>query len=171
MNQFTRFSLSMEMSRLTRDGTAEPVSRDQIIRRERGHGNIDFSCSADHVQDWQSLIRLIHTPAICVTIHTYIRYSSPTPITSYTIDSDNDRLMVMVQWTRYSGHVRYRQYRRHRNDILVIVIKARPRRLHGRGSRPLLPLPLRQENYWDKNRVHVPTSLIAVLICKPTAYH
>ncbi|CAM9516333.1 unnamed protein product, partial [Ascophyllum nodosum] len=32
----TRFSLSTEMSRLTRDGTAEPVSRDQILRRERG---------------------------------------------------------------------------------------------------------------------------------------
>ena len=32
----TRFSLSLEMSRLTRDGTAEPVSRDQILRRERG---------------------------------------------------------------------------------------------------------------------------------------
>ena len=31
-----RFSLSMEMSRLTRDGTAEPVSHDQIIRREQG---------------------------------------------------------------------------------------------------------------------------------------
>ena len=44
----------MEMSRLTRDGTAEPVSRDQILRHEqRGQGNIHFSCSADHVQDWQ----------------------------------------------------------------------------------------------------------------------
>ena len=41
------------MSRLTRDGTAEPVSRDQILRHERGQGNINFSCSADHVQDWQ----------------------------------------------------------------------------------------------------------------------
>ena len=43
------------MSRLTRDGTAEPVSRDQILRHEqRGQGNIHFfSCSADHVQDWQ----------------------------------------------------------------------------------------------------------------------
>ena len=49
----TRFSLSMEMSRLTRDGTAEPVSRDQILRHERGQGDIHFSCSADHVQDWQ----------------------------------------------------------------------------------------------------------------------
>ena len=41
------------MSRLTRDGTAEPVSRDQILRHVRGQGNIHFSCSADHVQDWQ----------------------------------------------------------------------------------------------------------------------
>ena len=48
-----RFSLSIEMSRLTRDGTAEPVSRDQILRHERGQGNIHFSCSAGHVQDWQ----------------------------------------------------------------------------------------------------------------------
>ena len=34
------------MSRLTRDGTAEPVSRDQILRRERGKGNTIFPCSA-----------------------------------------------------------------------------------------------------------------------------
>ena len=43
----------MEMSRLTRDGTAEPVSRDQILRRERGQGNTYFPFSADHVRDWQ----------------------------------------------------------------------------------------------------------------------
>ena len=43
----------MEMSRLTRDGTAEPASRDLILRHERGQGNIRFSRSADHVQDWQ----------------------------------------------------------------------------------------------------------------------
>ena len=35
------------------DGTAEPVSRDQILRRERGQGNINFPCPADHEQDWQ----------------------------------------------------------------------------------------------------------------------
>ena len=39
----TRLSLSMEMSRLMRDGTAEPVSRDQILRRERGQENIHVS--------------------------------------------------------------------------------------------------------------------------------
>ena len=41
------------MSSLTRDGTAEPVSRDQILRHVRGQGNTHFPCSADHEQDWQ----------------------------------------------------------------------------------------------------------------------
>ena len=41
------------MSRLTRDGTAEAVSRDQILRHARGQGNIHFPCSADHEQDSQ----------------------------------------------------------------------------------------------------------------------
>ena len=41
------------MSRLTRDGTAEPVSRDQILRHARGQGNIHFPCSDNHEQDWQ----------------------------------------------------------------------------------------------------------------------
>ena len=67
----TRFSLSMEMSRLTRDGTAETVTRDQILRHERtGTGEYYFPCSADHEQDWQPY-RLTHTLTICVAIHTY----------------------------------------------------------------------------------------------------
>ena len=41
------------MNRLTRAGTAELVSRDQILRHERGEGNIHFPFSADHEQDWQ----------------------------------------------------------------------------------------------------------------------
>ena len=49
----TRFSLSMEMSRLTLDVTAEPVSRDQILRRERGQEKNTVSCSADHEKDCQ----------------------------------------------------------------------------------------------------------------------
>ena len=36
-----------------RDGTAEPVSRDQMLRRKPGQGNVYFPCSADHEQDWQ----------------------------------------------------------------------------------------------------------------------
>ena len=70
----TRFSLSMEMSRLTRDGTAEPVSRDQIFRHARGQGNVHFPCSADHDQDWQPY-PVDPYSAICddhTYIHTYI---------------------------------------------------------------------------------------------------
>ena len=65
----TIFSLSMEMSRLTRDGTAEPVSRDQILRHERGQGNSHFSCSA-HVQDWQPYLVDPYSCYMCD--HTYL---------------------------------------------------------------------------------------------------
>ena len=41
----TRCSLSMEMGRLTRGGTADPVSRDQILRRKHEQGNIQYSFS------------------------------------------------------------------------------------------------------------------------------
>ena len=65
------------MSRLTPHGTAEPVSRDQILRHARGQGNIHFPYSADHEQDWQpypvdpySVICDDHT-----CIHSYILYS------------------------------------------------------------------------------------------------
>ena len=60
----TRFRLIMGMSRLTRHKTAEPVSRDQILRRERAQGNIIFSFPADHKQDWQPY-PMIDTLAIC----------------------------------------------------------------------------------------------------------
>ena len=66
----TRFSLRMEMSRLTRDGTAEPVSRDQILRHAREQGNVHFPCSADHEQDWQPY-PVDPYSAICDD-HTYI---------------------------------------------------------------------------------------------------
>ena len=58
------------MSRLTRDGTAESVSRDQILRHARGQGNIHFPCSADHEQDWQPY-PVDPYSAICDD-HTYI---------------------------------------------------------------------------------------------------
>ena len=41
------------MSRLKRDRTAEPVSRDKILMRERGQKNVHFPCSVDHERDWQ----------------------------------------------------------------------------------------------------------------------
>ena len=61
------------MCRLTRDGTAEPVSRDQILRHARGQGKINFPCSADHEQDWQPYPVDLYS-AICDD-HTYIQVS------------------------------------------------------------------------------------------------
>ena len=58
----------MEMSRLKRDGTAEPVSRDEFFRRKRGRGKMSFPCSADHVQDWQPYPVDPCCCHICVTI-------------------------------------------------------------------------------------------------------
>ena len=61
------------MSRLTRDGTAESGSRDQVLRRERGQGNMNFLCSADHEQDWQPYPVDPHSCYnTCVTIHTWV---------------------------------------------------------------------------------------------------
>ena len=60
------------MRRLTRDGTAERFSRDQILRHERGQGNIHFSCSADHVQDWQPYPVDPYSCYMCD--HTYIQH-------------------------------------------------------------------------------------------------
>ena len=60
------------MSRLTRDGTAEPVSRDQILRHARGQGNIIFSVQLT-TSRIGNLTRLIHTLLYVMTIHTYIQ--------------------------------------------------------------------------------------------------
>ena len=61
------------MGRLTRDGTAEPVSRDQILRGERGQGNIHFPCSADHEQDWQPYPV---DPRVCVVLSYHLFWTS-----------------------------------------------------------------------------------------------
>ena len=71
------------MSRLTRDGTAEPVLRDQILRRERGQGNIHFPCSADHEQDWQ-----------------------PYPVDPfYAICDDHTYILLGYSWPSTANHV------------------------------------------------------------------
>ena len=76
------------MSRPTRDGTTEPVSRDQIIGRERGQGKTSFSCPTDHEQEWQpypadpySAIRDDHT-YIMLTLFDYYWRSRLNPIST-----------------------------------------------------------------------------------------
>ena len=50
-----------------------PVSRDQLLRRERGQGNIHFPCSANHEQDWQPyLVDPYSYYYVRPYIHTYI---------------------------------------------------------------------------------------------------
>ena len=41
------------MRTMAQEGTTEPISEDQILRRERGQGNIHFPCPADQ-EDWQT---------------------------------------------------------------------------------------------------------------------
>ena len=87
------------MSRLTRDGTAEPVSRDQIFRHARGQGSINFPCSADHEQDWQPY-PVDPYSAICDD-HTYIHIHTHT---SRVLDRALDKYVVLnVQNTHHTS--------------------------------------------------------------------
>ena len=117
----TRFSLGMEMSRLTRDGTAEPVSRDQILRRERGQGRIRFPSVqlADYEQDWQPYTRLILTLAKCddntyihkyrwshTHIYAYIYSSSVAAVV--VVDSRIERIVLATEETTVTQQVSHR---------------------------------------------------------------
>ena len=63
------------MRRLKRDGTAEPVSLDQILRRERRQGSIYFSFSADHKKDWQTFLVDLYS-CICFIMFTRSMYTA-----------------------------------------------------------------------------------------------
>ena len=72
-NPVSKHQIQPEYGNEQADGTAEPVSRDQMLRRERGQENIHFLCLADHVQDWQPYpVDPYSCYHICVTIHTNI---------------------------------------------------------------------------------------------------
>ena len=65
------------MSRLARDRTTETVSRDQILRRERGQGDRELFIFPVHLTTSRigNLTRLILTPAICddyIYIHIWL---------------------------------------------------------------------------------------------------
>ena len=72
-----KHQIHMEMSRLTWDGIAEPVSRDQILRRERGHREELIFFVQLTTSRIGNLTRLVLTLAICdghAYIRTYIQY-------------------------------------------------------------------------------------------------
>ena len=100
------------MSRLTRNGTAELVSRDQILRHERGQGNIHFPCSADHVQDRQpypvdpySCDMCYHTLLYCVTVLYYIIIGR-----EFVQGTAVDTLQVTVYMNKPGTEYRYFQH-------------------------------------------------------------
>ena len=63
--------VSMEMSRLKRDGTAEAASRDQIMRRERGQINFPIQLTMSRVGNLTRLILTLATVYV-MTMHTHI---------------------------------------------------------------------------------------------------
>ena len=96
-----RFSLSMEMSRLTREGTAEPVSRDRILRHEHGEGNTHFPCLADHVQDWQPYPV---DPYSCYMYDRTIRH----PLKK-DLQSRDSNSFYLLSWTSYGAYFSLRE--------------------------------------------------------------
>ena len=90
----------MEMERLTRNGTAEPVSRDQILRHECGQVNIYFPWSADHEQDRQSCpVDPYSCCNICVTMHACILYEQTGRVLFAVNFTKNDLLFGWVLHT------------------------------------------------------------------------
>ena len=86
------------MSRLTRDGTAEPVSRDQILRHAQGQGNIHLiPCSADHEQVWQPYPV---DPYYVMTTHTILH-----------MESSLDRLINSVDRSYFGSKLRQSRLR------------------------------------------------------------
>ena len=77
--------------RLMRGGTAEPVSQDQIFRRERGQGNMHFPCLTDHQQDLQPYPDDLYS-AICDehTYRLYILYAGDAGCKVQSLDQGED---------------------------------------------------------------------------------
>ena len=89
---------------------AEPVSRDQIPRREWGQGDVHFPCSTDHEQDWQPY-PVDPYPAICDG-HTIITYHSdvfqPKCQQRYLLFGDGEpNGLVAVERGKFEGISKY----------------------------------------------------------------
>ena len=82
------------MSRLARDGTAEPVSRDQILRHARGQGDI-LSPVQLTTSRIGNLTRLIHTLLYVMTIHTYIHTGHTTEMHD---DPQSYESSLLTEW-------------------------------------------------------------------------
>ena len=61
----TRFSLSVENEQGGAGQAGGTRLASSILRRERGQGKVNFPCSADHEQDWQTSCPVDLYSAIC----------------------------------------------------------------------------------------------------------
>ena len=75
------------MSRLTRDGTAEPVSRDQILRHARGQGNIIFPVQLTTSRIDNNLSYPVDPYSAICDDNTYIHTAYILQLAAMTIDS------------------------------------------------------------------------------------
>ena len=124
------------MSRLTRDWTAEPVSRDQISRHERGQGNINFLVQLTTTRSG-NLTRLTHTLAIFVIIHTYIHtyihagrsasafFSAPTSRPTL-IRAEIETLQAFLKFYRVARLLRCSEVHR-RKRLFAIATRSAPK--------------------------------------------
>ena len=95
------------VSRLTRDGMAEPVSRDQILRHARGQA-FPVQLTTSRIG---SLTRLIHTLLYVMTIHTYIYIYILLLCTWYVfvvVDSHVQRIVLATEETTVTQQVSHR---------------------------------------------------------------
>ena len=83
------------------DGQAD-AGRDgqtrQILRRERGQGNVHFPCSADHVQDWQPYPVDPYSYYMCVTIHSISSIQYSVFSIQYSV------LKLLLRWSESQTH-------------------------------------------------------------------
>ena len=127
------------MSRLTRDGTAEPVSRDQILRREREQGSIHFPCSADHEQDWQPY------PVDPYSCYMYDHTYRAIPVGNGIVSKSSigrDKSIEKKSWC--AGNLEGRK-----RWIKVTVITTRSVALEGSASNNQTP-----QNIWRRHQIH-----------------
>ena len=82
------------MDRLMRNGTAEPVSRDQLLRRLRGQGKVHFPCSTDHYQEHDR---------------------QPYPVDPHSPISNDD---IYISYTHDTYSYEYKESARNRNSDL-----------------------------------------------------
>ena len=131
------------MSRLTRDGTAEPVSRDQILRHERGQGNIHFPCSADHEQDWQPYPV---DPYSCYTAHLQSQITKSSHET-FILTPIYEILGLRTGQTPTYPHNQFQRLMRNHKPLNIHFFK--------RSSGSISTLPFREKKKKKKKEINI----------------